>query len=322
MGAPISTSKTPAVVVPGNHDGVHLGHAALLAHARTRATTLGDASGAARVIALTFHPHPLRLIAPERAPELLTRIERRAELLTRSGADEVVVATFDEAYAQVSAEDFVRRELVERLHARAVVVGADFRFGHRRRGDVALLREVGAPLGLAVEVIAPVGEGELPRVSSTHVRDALRRGEVERASALLGRPHEFDGLVVDGQKRGRTIGFPTANLAEVEVMLPTDGVYAVLARVLDDHGRPSSPCVGGMMNLGTRPTFGAGRAIEVHLFDWEGDLYGRRLRVGLVARLRDERRFDGVDALVAQLHEDARHARARLGDRVGGDELG
>ncbi len=319
MNAPSHRASTPpAIVVPGNHDGVHLGHVALLARARSLAARLGGA----RVVALTFHPHPLQLLAPERAPEPLTSIQRREELLLRSGADEVVIARFDEAYARLPAEDFVRRELVERLAARAVVVGADFRFGHLRRGDVQLLREVGAPLDLEVDVVPAVGEGDLARVSSTHVREALRRGDVERAETLLGRPHEFEGTVVAGQRRGRTIGFPTANLADVQVMLPTDGVYAGLARVLGDDGRPSSRAVGAMMNLGSRPTFDAGRAIEVHLFDWSRELYGARLRVGLVARLRDEQRFASVEALVAQLGEDARRARERLLGRVEDDALG
>ncbi|MFO0708217.1 MAG: bifunctional riboflavin kinase/FAD synthetase [Sandaracinus sp.] len=298
-----SSTPTPSVVVPGNHDGVHRGHVALLARARELAAARG-----ARVVALTFDPHPLALIAPERAPTPLTTIERRAELLVRAGADDVVVARFDRAYAELSAEDFVSQELVARLGACAVLVGADYRFGKGRRGEPGLLRALGAEGGFDVEVIDAVGSGAVARISSTTVREALREGDLARTRELLGRVHELEGVVVEGHRRGRTIGFPTANLEGVKVMLPPDGVYAIVARVLEGP-RASEPLLTGMLNVGTRPTFAAGRSIEAHLFDVSRDLYGQRLRLGLVARLRDERRFDGVEALVAQLREDETHAR-------------
>ncbi|MBX7192338.1 MAG: bifunctional riboflavin kinase/FAD synthetase [Sandaracinaceae bacterium] len=298
-----SSTPTPSVVVPGNHDGVHRGHVALLARARELAAARG-----ARVVALTFDPHPLALIAPERAPTPLTTIERRAELLVRAGADDVVVARFDRAYAELSAEDFVSQELVARLGACAVLVGADYRFGKGRKGEPGLLRALGAEGGFDVEVIDAVGSGAVARISSTTVREALREGDLARTRELLGRVHELEGVVVEGHRRGRTIGFPTANLEGVKVMLPPDGVYAIVARVLEGP-RASEPLLTGMLNVGTRPTFAAGRSIEAHLFDVSRDLYGQRLRLGLVARLRDERRFDGVEALVAQLREDETHAR-------------
>jgi riboflavin kinase/FMN adenylyltransferase len=308
MGSHSPTARVRAsVVVPGNHDGVHLGHVALLARARALAVRLGGA----QVVALTFDPHPLALLAPERAPEPLTTIERRCELLRAAGADEVAVARFDARYAQLAPEAFAERELVERLGACAVMVGPDYRFGRGRAGDVALLRALGTRHGFEVEVLDAVGSREVARVSSTTVREALRRGDLARTTELLGRPHELEGTVVEGHRRGRTIGFPTANLDGVRVMLPPDGVYAIVARVLEAE-RPSSHCLGGMMNIGTRPTFSAGRSVEVHLFDFGADLYGKTLRVGLVARLRDEQRFAGVEALVAQLTKDAAAARGSV----------
>ena len=316
MGSSPPTSRARAsVVVPGNHDGVHLGHVALLSRARA----LAARHGGARVVALTFDPHPLALLAPERAPEALTTIDRRIELLRAAGADDVAVARFDARYAQLEPEAFVEEELVARLGARAVMIGPDYRFGRGRAGDAALLRAAGVRHGFEVEVLDAVGSRDVARVSSTTVREALRRGDVARTTELLGRPHELEGRVVAGHRRGRTIGFPTANLDGVRVMLPPDGVYAVVARVLEDAA--AAPCLGGMMNVGTRPTFAAGRSIEVHLFDVAADLYDETLRVGLVSRLRDERRFEGVEALVAQLAKDASAARAALADALGAPTL-
>lgn len=310
MGSSSLIPPPPSVVVPGNHDGVHRGHQALLSHARR----LADRLGGARVLALTFDPHPLALLAPERVPEPLTTIERRVTLLERAGADEVVVARFDAPFAQLSAEDFVAQELVGRLGARAVVVGADYRFGHGRTGDVAFLRAAGARQGFELDVIDTVAVDERDRVSSTLVREALRRGDVGAAAGLLARPHELEGVVVEGHRRGRTLGFPTANLDGSRTMLPRDGVYAVLARVIEPagQGEKGALCLGGMLNVGSRPTFGAGRSVEVHLFDVSRDLYGATLRLGLVSRLRDEQRFSGLDALVSQLGRDALDARAAL----------
>jgi len=300
-------ARARSIVVPGNHDGVHVGHVALLARARA----LAEQHGGARVVALTFDPHPLALLAPERAPDALTTIARRTELLLRAGADEVAVARFDERYAKLGPDAFVERELVERLSACAVIVGADFRFGQGRSGDPSYLRECGARLGFEVAVIDAIASGSVTRVSSSAIRDALRAGDVESAARMLGRPHELEGVVVTGHQRGRTIGFPTANLEGIGVLLPADGVYAIAARVVTD-GRATAEelPMAGMMNLGTRPTLAAGRSIEAHLFDVDRDLYGKTLRVGLLARLRDEQRFDGLPSLVAQLHRDAEQARA------------
>ena len=213
------SDATRAVVVPGNHDGVHLGHVALLALARREAETCD-----ARVVALTFDPHPLTLLAPERAPSTLTDIARRKELLLAAGADDVVIAPFDEHYAKLSATHFAEVELAQKLRAVAVVVGPDFRFGQGRAGDISLLRSLGERLGFRVVVAETIPAAGVERVSSTSVREALVRGEVGIAARMLGRLHEVDGEVIHGQAKGRTIGFPTANLAPSSVLLPKDGV--------------------------------------------------------------------------------------------------
>lgn len=290
-----------SVIAPGNHDGVHLGHQALVQTARAH-----GGRHALRAVALTFDPHPAALLAPERAPAPLTTIARRTELLLAAGADQVVVQPFTHEFAALDPEAFLQTLLDH--NARALVVGPDFRFGKNRAGDVAMLQQFGARHGLAVIVEPPVlVAGE--RVSSSAVREALASGEVEHAAALLGHLPELAGEVVQGARRGRTIGFPTANLATEPVLHPADGVYAVVARVLD---RPTREYLRGVANLGVRPTVAAGRSVEVHLFDWTGDLYGARLRVGFVKRLRGEQKFSGVDALRAQIELDCEAARATL----------
>jgi riboflavin kinase/FMN adenylyltransferase len=291
-----------SVVVPGNHDGVHIGHQALFAHARTVA-----AREALEVVALTFDPHPLRELAPDRAPTPLTTIARRVQLLEAAGADRVEIARFDAAYAAQTAEEWVDAQLVRGLAARVLIVGPDFRFGRDRGGDLAQLEELGRARGFVVDVSSEVrlaGTGE--RVSSTAVRSALMRGDVTHAALLLGRPHLVDGVVVEGHKRGRTIGFPTANLAPDPILLPLDGVYAVRVQLATGAWHD------GVANLGTRPTFAAGRSLEAHLFDFDGDLYGARVSLAFIARLRDEQKFDGKDALIAQIRRDADAARALL----------
>jgi riboflavin kinase/FMN adenylyltransferase len=308
-----SSRGRATVVTPGNHDGVHRGHRALVDRARTMAGPLG-----AEVAALIFDPHPSAVLAPERAPALLTTVPRRRELLREAGADQVAVQAFDRAFAALSPETFVDRVLVEGLGARGVVVGPDFRFGQRRAGDVARLAALGAERGFEVAVVPPVlDEGE--RISSSRVRQAVAAGEVEAAARWLTRFHEVTGTVVEGHRRGRQIGFPTANLQVDPTLLPADGVYAVAARRLG--GGPAEPLWEGVANLGVRPTFEAGRSVEVHLLDVPADLdlYGASLRVGFVARLRGERRFDGLDALLAQIQQDVGRGREVLAG-VRGDE--
>lgn len=312
------SAPAPAVVTPGNHDGVHLGHRALVSAAREVAR---ESASPLRVVALTFDPHPLHFIASDEPPPLLTSVARRIELLREAGADEVFVQRFDLPFSQLTPDGFVEEILVAKLGVRAVVVGRDFRFGAKRAGDVALLRQLGARHGFEVTTVAPVTlDGE--RVSSSHVRTALMQGDVERAARMLTRVHELERRVVRGHQRGRTIGFPTANLElsgpadEGEapgLLTPADGVYAVRARVLDAAGRglPEGQ-LSGVANVGERPTVQGGRSMEVHLFDFDGDLYGRTLRVGFVKRLRGEQRFADLPALRSQIARDADSAREAL----------
>lgn len=293
--------REASIVAPGNYDGAHRGHRALLDAARA----LGDRDGSP-VVVLTFDPHPATVLAPARAPALLTTIERRVELLTAFGADAVEVLRFDHELAAEEPEDFVRRVLVEHLNARAVVIGPDFRFGRGASGDVTLLRTLGGGLGFSVHAHGPL-EHDGAVISSTRVRRAIAAGAVEEACALLGRAHDVSGTVIRGDQRGRTIGVPTANLDPEPVLLPADGVYAVLAKIVGED-----ELLRGVANLGVRPTVGAGRSFEVHLFDFARDVYDRRVRISFVARLREERRFDGLDALKAQIKEDIRAAKVQL----------
>jgi riboflavin kinase/FMN adenylyltransferase len=292
------------VIAPGNYDGVHVGHRRLLARARELASARQLA-----VRPLIFDPHPAAVLAPERAPAPLTGIPRRSELLLGAGADDVWVQPFDRDYAAQSPEQFVERLLA--AGAAALVVGPDFRFGRGRSGDVTHLTALCEARGCSVHVESPVLlDGE--RISSSAIRAALAAGELERARRLMGRVHDLEGEVVPGHRRGRTLGFPTANLAAPDVLAPADGVYAVQVRLLDEPG--TAPLLAGVANLGLRPTFAAGRSLEVHLFDYDGTLYGRRLRVGFVARIRTERAFESAAALQQQIGADCEAARRHLGE--------
>jgi riboflavin kinase/FMN adenylyltransferase len=293
-------SRDTAVAI-GNFDGVHLGHRALLELARSEAAAFGGES-----VALTFEPHPTRVLAPDRSPPRISGADRRLELFEAAGVDGVIVQGFDRGFAAMSPESFAREVLLGLL-AKVVLVGENFHFGKDRAGDGPALRALGQSLGFRTEVLGPVRDGA-EMISSSRVREALARGELDRVRAMLGRDFDFDGRVVVGDRRGRTIGFPTANLRTDVEALPMDGVYAVRVSVLGEPGEP----VDGVMNIGVRPTFSAGRSIEVHLFDTERDLYGRLLRVRCAARLRDERRFEGIDALRAQIARDVSDARAAL----------
>jgi len=295
------------VVTIGAYDGVHLGHRAVIAQVRARAAELGAAS-----VVVTFDRHPASVVRPESAPKLLTDPAQKLELLASTGVDATLVVPFDVAASTEAPADFVRRVLVGALAVRGVIVGEDFHFGHKRSGSVALLREMSAQHDFEVVPLRLVAraDGVDEPVSSTAIRRALAGGDVKRAAAMLGRDHEVRGTVGKGDQRGRTIGFPTANV-EVDPVtcLPADGVYA--ARVVLPDGSRHDAAV----NLGRRPTF-HDRAdhslLEAHLLDFAGDLYGKRLRVSFAAFLRGERKFNGVDDLRAQLQHDIAHARAAL----------
>lgn len=303
--APVTSA---AAIVVGNLDGVHRGHQTVLAQARGIAQAKG-----LETLVLTFDPHPNEVLRGSTPPRLAT-VERRIELLERHGADRVFIEAFTPDLAAYPPERFARELLSEKLRARAIVVGANFRFGAHRTGDLDALRGFGKQLGFDVAV-TEVACDERGPISSTRVRDAISAGEIAEATRLLGRRHSVSGVVEGGDRRGRTIGFPTANIGGATEVLPPYGVYAVFA---------SSPVLGedraGVMNVGVRPTVdGKNLRIEVHLFDFDGDLYGAPMRVHLVERVRGERKFTGLDELKAQIAIDARSAREALGNVSSGD---
>ena len=295
-----------SVVTIGAYDGVHLGHRAVIDEVRQRAGQLGSATAV-----VTFDRHPATVVRPESAPKLLTDLDQKLELLAATGVDYTVVVHFDLARSQESAEDFVREILVGCLGARSVVVGHDFHFGHRRRGNVALLQQMGGELGFDVLGLRLSADPGAEVYSSTRVRAVLLAGDVAQASLLLGRPHEVRGRVAVGDRRGQELGFPTANVAvPTDILLPGDGIYAGWYRTPD--GRLHMAAV----NLGRRPTFyehAESSLLEAYLLDFSGDLYGQPAAVQFVARLRDEERFDSVGALVAQTERDVEEARRALG---------
>ncbi|MCC6214213.1 MAG: bifunctional riboflavin kinase/FAD synthetase [Polyangiaceae bacterium] len=306
-------TSPPSLVVIGNFDGVHRGHAAVL----RAASELAQRARLTPTL-LTFDPHPVEVLRGPEAVTRLTSTPRKVELVERSFPGfRVVVEPFTHELASVAAADFARGILAERLAARHVVVGEDFCFGRGRSGDVTLLRTLGAGLGFEVHAQALVGDAT-GIWSSSRARQALATGELAALESILGRPHSVAGRVVEGARRGRTLGFPTANVADLREALPPDGVYACAVDVPDPAGGARAALHRGVANLGVRPTLGGGgaRVLEVHLIDFSGDLYGRTLRAHLVARLREERRFDGLPALTAQIARDTADARAALEHRV------
>ncbi len=307
LGAAFPGGWPRAAVTIGNFDGVHRGHQALVASVVAWARR---SSGTALV--LTFDPHPARILAPERAPLALTTPGQRRELLAALGTDVLAVLPFTESVARLGPVEFARSVLAAALRAEHVVVGEGFRFGRGQSGDVETLAAVGREEGWGLEVVASLLEGGEP-ISSSRVREALAVGEVALARALLGRPYFVDARVVRGDGRGRTIGVPTANLELENEMPPARGVYVGRCRLADGAWR------GALVNVGERPTFGGGRlTVEAHLLDFEGDLYGSRLRLAFEERLRQEQRFADQQALIAQIREDGVRARAILSGRAAG----
>jgi riboflavin kinase/FMN adenylyltransferase len=293
-------------VTIGAYDGVHLGHRALLRDLSSRA----EAAGLSTVV-VTFDRHPAGVVRPESAPLLLTDLEQKLELLAACGINRTLVIAFDRTRADESAEDFVKEVLVDTLGARLVVVGEDFHFGHGRKGNVALLTSLGRDYGFEVVGARLTGDGS-EAVSSTRIRTLVAEGDVVGAARLLGRPHEVRGPVVRGDGRGGPeLGFPTANLQlSDDIALPADGIYAGYFTRQDGTVHPAA------VSVGRRPTFYApGTAsvlVEAYLLHFEGDLYGERSRVSFVRRLRDDRQFDSIDALIAQMGQDAAEAERVL----------
>jgi riboflavin kinase/FMN adenylyltransferase len=290
------------VATIGNFDGVHLGHQHMISAVREKAGALGVPA-----TVITFEPTPREYFEGPAAPSRLTRLREKLDALKGCGVDRVVVLRFDDRMRGMSAEDFIDRLLLDGLGVRHLVVGHDFHFARRREGTVETLRGAGERHGFSVEEIDQfLVAGE--RVSSSLVREALNRGDLERATRLLGRPYRMAGRVRLGKKLGRTLGFPTANLALHRKVVPLWGIFAVR---VSGAGLEAHPAVA---SLGTRPTVnGTDPLLEVHLFDWDGSLYGRYLDVDFIERLRDEQKFESLDALVAQMHRDAAAARRVLG---------
>lgn len=291
-----------SVVTLGAFDGVHRGHQALI-------DVTVDAARARGVPALgfTFHPHPAKVLAPHRAPPLLMALSERTRTMLGFGLDVVVVQPFDADFAEVSASDFVEHFLVAKLRPRQIVVGFNFAYGRGRAGNLEHLRACGRRFDFDVHVVDPVQVGDQV-CSSSRIRGLLIEGEVRSVEALLGRPHALTGRVVHGDQRGRTLGFPTANVAVEAELLPKVGVYATRVQLEGESTWRASVC-----NIGRRPTFrGAEVTVEAHLLDFDGDLYGTHVRVQLIERIREERRFEGLNEIVAQLTRDVATARACL----------
>jgi len=291
------------VATIGNFDGVHLGHRAVFGRLRAQGRALRLPA-----TVITFEPQAMEYLAPDAAPARLTRLREKLAALADCGIEQVVLLEFGPKLARMGAREFVRELLVDGLSARYLLVGDDFRFGHGRGGDFWLLREIGREHGFAVENLHTITDGD-ERVSSTRIREALARGDFAFARRLLGRTYRICGRVGHGHKRGRNIGFPTANLNLHRRVSPLRGVYAVMVTGIADRSWP------GVANLGTRPTVdgGARYLLEVHLFDFSGNLYGRHLEVEFRHKLRDEKKFESFDELKIQIGRDSTSARTFLG---------
>lgn len=301
--------ESPVLTI-GNFDGVHRGHRAIMETVISRARARRGAA-----VVYTFEPHPRKVLQPGRAPGLLTTLDQKLERLEELGVDAVIVEPFDAEFAALPPERFVREVVHARIRPVEVYVGYDFRFGKDREGSMRLLTELGPHLGFSVTIIPEVTvEGR--DVNSTRIRALLEAGRVEETAVLLDRPYTVRGRVVEGDRRGRELGFPTANLALENEIVPAAGVYAGRLRFLDD----GEPAAGGrraaVTNVGRRPTFqeaGGALVAEAHLLDFAGDVYGRRVELSFEHRLRAEQRFPGVDALKAQIARDVAAARRVLG---------
>jgi riboflavin kinase/FMN adenylyltransferase len=290
-----------SIVALGNFDGFHLGHQAVVNRAVQRAF-----HERRRVIVATFDPHPVTFFKPDLPPFRLTTLDQRQELFAHAGADAMLVFEFGAQLASMDAEEFVSEVLAKRIGAAGVITGDDFSFGKGRRGDVALLARIGPEHGIGAEAVAQVTlEGE--RISSGRIRDALIEGDIGTATHMLSRDYAIEGVVQRGDQRGRELGYPTANLELADYQRPKYGIYAVRVTLEDGSEHP------GVASLGVRPTFEPPQELlEAHLFGFDGDLYGRKIEVALHAYIREEKRFDGVEALIAHMREDEAAARKLL----------
>jgi riboflavin kinase/FMN adenylyltransferase len=299
--APLPAAFRGGVIALGNFDGFHLGHQAVVSRAIERARGEGRPA-----IVATFDPHPAAFFRPDLNYFRLTTLAQREQLFAEAGADAMLVIGFDGALAGLSPEQFVAETLVGRFGAAGIVTGLDFTFGKGRAGTVKMLAEAGPAHGFTAEVVGPIEDGAGP-ISSTRIRRALEAGDCEEAARLMSRPFAIAGTVIHGDKRGRTIGYPTANMDLADYQRPRYGIYAVRARL--DDGR----VIDGAANLGIRPTFDPPKELlETYLFDFSESLYDRVIEVELVSFIRPEAKFDGLDALVVQMDADCEEARRRL----------
>jgi len=292
--------KNPVLAI-GNFDGVHRGHQTIFRKAREWAETLTGES-----VVITFHPHPLQVLAPGQGPLFITAHERKLELIALCGIDVAVVVPFSREFAQMSAGDFVKALLVDKIGAKAIIVGEDYRFGYGREGDIDFLRSMGEKYGFRVETVSGVQmDGTV--VSSTLIRQFIQEGDLREANRLLGRPYEIAGIVVPGHQRGgRLLGFPTANIGLSGQAPPKPGVYVVEVEIGDET-------YGGAANVGYNPTFGGtDLSVEVFVFDFDENIYEKFIRVHFIERLRDEKRFSGPEELTVQIRKDVEKARAIL----------
>src|SRR6267154_4387067 len=289
----------PTVLTLGVFDGLHLGHQLIMKTIVERAR----ATGAVPTV-LTFDPHPRALLHPESAPPLLQTFDQKIEALGVLGIEQTIVIHFDQSFAQIRAEDFLRSVIADRLHAKEVYLGCGFAFGHGREGNIELLRTVSQSLGFFADEV-PELRLRGRRISSSRIRELLQQGKVNIARRMLGRPYGVEGRVVRGAERGATLGFPTANLRPQNRVIPRDGVY-VTATLIDGQWRRS------VTNIGTRPTFGSDNesSVETFVMNWSGDLYGDVLRVRFLHRLREEKKFGSLDELKAQINKDVSRAQA------------
>lgn len=300
-GSAVPDAYRNGIVALGNFDGFHRGHQAVVGRAVERARAEGRPA-----LVATFDPHPVRHFKPDLPPFRLTTLGQRERLFAEAGADAMLVFRFDRDLASVTAEDFVADWLAGRIGAAGVVTGEDFTFGRGRGGNVDVLRDLAARHGMSADAVGPV-EADGEPVSSSRIRDALRDGDLATATRLLTRPFAIEGIVEHGDKRGRELGYPTANLSLGKYLRPRFGIYAVRGRL------PDGELVDGVANLGVRPTFDPPKELlEPYFLDWFGDLYGRRIEVELHAYLRPEQKFDTLDALKAQMREDETAARKAL----------
>jgi riboflavin kinase/FMN adenylyltransferase len=289
---------TRSIVTMGNFDGLHLGHQCLVRNAVEDAHRLGIPS-----VVLTFEPHPLKILAPERAPKLILAHKDKMQLLQSFGIDIVVIQTFDTSFASLQPGTFARNFLIDRLHIEKIWVGRDFRFGQGRKGTISDLVGWGAELGFNVGAVDPILVGGV-RVSSSRIRHLVEEGRVDEAEPMLGRYHFISGKVVTGHQRGRGLGFPTANISTRTEVIPLDGIYATMVEIGPEHRLSVS-------NIGVNPTFGMGpRTVESFILDFDDDIYGKPLKLYFVKRIRAEKKFTSVEQLVAQMHDDVKSARA------------